>query len=448
MSARFRLWFPFVCGASLTVAAGVPPAFAQQAEPDRASTSGRLAQASRDRGDGETRPTGPCWEAHPCLQIGRILVADFRATFQHDWWRSDAPFDEDTEDIRVREIARERIGFSLKLFERVDVRMERELADTDEPWRDRYVDVRGVDALRLRAGWFRLPFSTEGLSEAADMPLALHAQSATLLAPGRDRGVMLHGSLLDRRVAYEVGRFEHDGRQTVNTAAGRVHGETTIAWRVTGRPWRPRPSGRGELVARVAYTESEIPEGLPWLTARTALDATYFSTNVFVNGAERRVGAEVSWTSQPCSASYEYLRLADDRLGESVEDTDLSPIQGEGWFVTGRCVVYGDRRETGGPRPRTLLPSRGLGFIELAGRFEHLTFGSRATGDEPATSQRADVIPGNGSRIATAGVNWHINRWVRVQWNAVREALTNPATGPVPGRSHFWNRVFRVQFLL
>jgi phosphate-selective porin len=77
-----------------------------------------------------------------------------------------------------------------------------------------------------------------------------------------------------------------------------------------------------------------------------------------------------------------------------------------------------------------------------------LRFGSAARGDEPSTSPRADVIPDNGSRILTLGVNWHINRWLRVQANAVRESLTRPEAGPFPDRPHFWSRLVRLQFLL
>lgn len=445
--SHLRSSFPMLLVAGAVTLVASARAFGQSApEPVRARAD--LTPTTQEVPPVGSGTAGFCWDEHPCVRFGRAVVADVRATLQQDWWRSDAQFNADTEEILARDIARRRLGFSMRVFDRVDFRVEREFADDTEPWRDRYVNVRAFDVLQVRAGWFRLPFGVDATTDADRMPFALHSQSATLLAPGRDRGFMIHGSAIGHRIGYELGRFDHDGANARTGPAGRVRGGSAIAGRFSGRPWGIRSDWRGELRAGAAFTSSEIPEGLPAINARTVLDATYYSSNVFVDGHQRRIGADISWNAQPCSAAYEYMRLSNERLGESVEDSDLSPFQGEGWFVGANCSVLGDRRDVGGPRPRALLPDHRFGFVELGVRYERLRFGSRAQGDEPATSQRADVIPGNGSRIITLGMNWHINRWVRVQWNAIREALTDPASGPVPGRPHIWNRVARVQFLL
>lgn len=405
--------------------------------------------AATVRQSSETRGHAPslCWDDHPCFRVGNLLVVGVTAVVQTDWWRSDVPYG-DTEEILIRDVARRRIGFTARLMDGVELRMEREFADKKEPWRDRYVNVRPFEALQLRAGSFKLPFSQDENTPSDELRFVSHSQAATLLAPGRDRGVMLHGTIAARRLGYEIGVFDHDGRNVRTGETGRVYGDRTLAGRVTVRPWRPEASGRGELRGSVAFTSSEIPEGFPSLNARTVLDVPYYSSKVFVNGHQRRIGAEVEWRSTPCAVAAEYLRATDERLGESVEDSDLSPFIGEGWLVGGACAVLGERRTSGGPSRRMLLPSEGLGFLELGARFERLRFGSVAEGDEPSTSQRADVIPGNGSQILTVGLTWHLNRWVRLQINAIREALTQPATGPFPDRPHFWSRALRLQFLL
>lgn len=388
-----------------------------------------------------------CWEEHPCLRLGDALVVGVTAAVQADWWRSDVAYPAE-EEILQRDVARRRFGFTAHIMNGVEVRVEREFADDDEPWRDRYVNVRPFEALQVRAGAFMLPFSRDENTTTEELRFTFHSQSATLLAPGRDRGVMLHGTVADRRLGYELGVFDHDGRNARTGEDGRVYGDRTLAGRFTLRPWRPVSTGRGDLRVAVAFTTSEIPEGTPSLNARTVLDVPYYSSKVYVNGHQRRVGVEAEWRSDPCTISAEYLRATDERLGESVEDTDLSPFIGEGWLLGGACGLIGERRTTGGPSRRSLLPSRGVGFVELGARFERLRFGSVATGDDVSTSLRADVIPGNGSRILTLAVNWHLNRWVRVQANAIRESLTEPERGPFPDRPHFWSRVVRLQFLL
>ena len=82
----------------------------------------------------------------------------------------------------------------------------------------------------------------------------------------------------------------------------------------------------------------------------------------------------------------------------------------------------------------------------MAARFEGLRFGSTAHDDLPSTSPRADVVLGNELRAVTLGINWHPTRWVKCQFNLIREELKDPRQGPLPDARVFWSRVFRVQF--
>jgi phosphate-selective porin len=413
------------------------PAFAQRAAADPLPTSAAALDVPSQ--------FGACWDEHPCLRFGDMVVESATAALQSDWWRSDVPVGE-VEEIRRRDIARRRVGVTVRLFNHVEVRAEREFADEGEPWRDRYVNVRPFEALQVRVGAFLLPFSRDAHTQAGDLPFLFHSQIATLLAPGRDTGVMVHGTAGQHRLGYEIGVFRHDGEHAWTGEAGRVRAGQTLAGRLTVQPWRAGSARHGALRASVAFTSSDIPEGTPSLNARTVLDTAYYASKVYVNGHQRRLGADAEWRTDRCVVLAEYARAYDERLGESVEDTDLSPFEGEGWLVGGLCTVFGTRLTTGGPSARTLW--KGGGAVEVGARVERLRFGSAARGDEPSTSPRADVIPDNGSRILTLGVNWHINRWLRVQANAVRESLTRPEAGPFPDRPHFWSRLVRLQFLL
>jgi hypothetical protein len=43
-------------------------------------------------------------------------------------------------------------------------------------------------------------------------------------------------------------------------------------------------------------------------------------------------------------------------------------------------------------------------------------------------------------------VNWYPNRWVKLQYNFIRETITDPAQGPLPEKPSFRSHVFRFFF--
>jgi phosphate-selective porin len=88
------------------------------------------------------------------------------------------------------------------------------------------------------------------------------------------------------------------------------------------------------------------------------------------------------------------------------------------------------------------------GRIEAASRFETLTFGDISGNPDANTSSRAELVLGNFDRALTFGVNYHMNRWVKVQANLIREQLHDPSMGPLPTRPSFWSRALRIQVTL
>ena len=89
------------------------------------------------------------------------------------------------------------------------------------------------------------------------------------------------------------------------------------------------------------------------------------------------------------------------------------------------------------------------GRVEAAARYETLSFGSR--GGAAANARRAlGQTPCSAMAIVSrrSGLNWHVNRWVKVQANLIREDIGRPSMGPLPARSSFWSRVFRLQLTL
>jgi phosphate-selective porin OprO/OprP len=382
------------------------------------------------------------WDNHPSIRLGPGTHIDFRARFQGDRRESDAPLAD--EDRSSFDIARRRIGVEGEIRNIVDFQIERELVGGDA-WRDVFVNYKQFDYAQVMAGKFKLPFSLDENTSATNLDFIYRSRAATQLSPGRDRGVEVHGRVVKRVLRYELGVFERDGRNARTNDASRVSGGRTIAGRVRIEPFRQSKTVMRDLEVGAAFTGSDVEEGFPGLRGRTALDTTFFKPDYPVSGRRRRTGVEAQWRPGPFSIKSEWIRVTDERSVLSVEDTNLSPLTSEGWYLSGTWAITGEKKSSGLDTPRRPIFGGGYGAVEVAARVERLEFRGGAGGQAPSTSPRAEVILGNGDRVLTFGANWYLNRWVKVQGNVIRESIDNPAQGPLPSQPTFWSRVVRLQ---
>ena len=372
----------------------------------------------------------PAAAQRPSVKAGDWLLVDFKARFQGDIRRSDGPIRGD-EDGGI-DIARRRIGVEGRLSRIFEYQVEYELGVHE--WRDVYLDYQQFKAVQVRGGVFKLPFGLDENTSPTNLDFVYRARISDRLAPGRDRGVSVHGRLLNNTVSYESGVFGGDGDNARPSNSARVFGKTTIAARVLTHPFRKSKSPLSSLQFGGAITSSDVPLGFPAVRARTVFGESFYDSDVWVNGRRQRTGLELRWQPGRASLQSEYIRLTDERRGQSVEDTDLSPLVAQGWYVSGTYALTRKRNR--------------MGRLEAAARYETLRFGSGSGNGEPSTSVRADNVLGNSDRVATFGVNWAPNRWVKVQANLIREAILRPSMGPIPARAAFWSRVVRLQLTL
>jgi phosphate-selective porin OprO and OprP len=385
-------------------------------------------------------------DEHPSIHFGKGTHLDFRARFSADGANSEAPFG-DPPETSTLDFRQRRVGLSGEIRNVIGFQVEAELRSTD-PWRDVYAEYRQFEFVRVRGGKFKLPFSLDANTSASNRDFVYRSLAATHLAPGRDPGVMVHGRVLKKAVGYEVGVFNHDGSNARTTNPTKVYGGQTTAGRITFEPLRNVKGAPGDLSIGVAMTRSDVPEGIAGIQGETALGENFFSSaNFIVNGPRRRVGLEVLFRPGPASIKSEWIRVETERRGESVEDTDLSPLIGEGWYISGTYVVTGEKSATA-RSPKKPLFQGGFGAIELAARVESLQFRSGASGEVPSRGPRADVVLGNRDQVTTIGVNWFINRFLRIQGNFIREKLDDPAQGPMPAKPSYSTKVVRIQFSL
>lgn len=386
------------------------------------------------------------FDDQPTIRFSRDSFLAFKARLAAEHRTSDAPLEPGDEPF---EVIRRRLGVQGEAGGLLSFEVERELVEID-PWRDVYLEYMQFNQARVRGGKFKLPFGLEENTSVDNLDLAYRSMASNQLAPGRDRGVMVYGRFFSRRLNYEAGWFAADG---VNAKPrvdhdDQVQGGSTLAGRVVVQPARGTKSPFAGLEVGVAYMVSDVEEaGLSAIRGQTVLGPTYFPSAFYVNGTRTRLGLQGQWRQGPLGVKAEYIALADERLGMSVDDTDLDPLRARGWYVTGAYVLTGEDEQDANVPKRPLF-NGGFGSLEIAVRTEQLAFDSAGSQAGASTSPRADVILRNAVRAHTVGVNWHPNRWVKVQFNLVREIVEDPARGPLPSQPGFWTRIVRVQFSL
>ena len=128
----------------------------------------------------------------PPINAGDWLRVDFRARFQGDIRKSEAPIRGD-EDGGL-DIARRRVGIDGRVAGIFDYQVEYQLGAHE--WRDVYLDYRQFKAVQVRAGIFKVPFGLDENTSATSLDFIYRSRISSRLAPGRDRGVSVHGRVL------------------------------------------------------------------------------------------------------------------------------------------------------------------------------------------------------------------------------------------------------------
>ena len=418
---------------------GAPPQ-----EPAAPQSKPANAKAKAKDKDKNAYPFFRLDDDHPSLHLGKGTHLDFRGRFAADGTDSEASTADPAETSTI-DLGKKRLGISGEIKNVMEFQIEAELTSND-PWRDVYGEVKYFSFARVRGGKFKIPFSLDENTGASRLDFMYRSLAATHLAPGRDVGVMVHGRVVNELIRYEAGVFEHDGKNARTNNPDKVFGGQTTAARVTVEPLRNRKNAIGDLSLGVAFTHSDVPEGISALRGQTVLQQNFFSAAEYiVSGPRKRLGVEMEFLPGPASIKMEWMRVDTERRGQSVEDTDLSPIEGEGWYVSGTYAITGEKKSRV-QRPKKPLFQGGYGAVEVGARIESLRFKSGASGEQGSTSPRADVILGNRDQVTTLGVNWYINRFLKVQSNFIREELDDPSQGPLPGQASFTSKTIRLQF--
>lgn len=438
------------------------------------------AAAAQDRsidaaqGAGARSRRGVVWDDRPSIVLGEDVTIDLKGRIQLDGRRFDPELFEDRVDIRTL-----RVGLKGDLTRHLDWELEREIdeiydADANpdlvevgliEPtwrfgdWKDVFINWSTFDAVRVKGGRFKMPFGLEQNTSVSDLDFAYRTAGSTKIAPGRDRGVMAYGELFGGSLVYEAGVFDDDGDNgELEEPRFLIAGEDlegigpSVAARVVGEVLRGLPVHdrlKGAEVG-VAFTRAYVPEGLNSLRGEDIWGYDFFAP-VYVEGYRHRVGLQFDWSPGPAGFRAEWMQSREQRLGQSNRNEDLSDLIGTAWYASATWIVTGENKD-GNLTPADPLFAGGLGLVEIAARYDQLSFRSASETGVAFRNPRSDFLLPNTLRTVTVGANWLVNRWLKVVANAIRQSYDDLERTPrivdvdlIGTEEHYWSGLLRLQ---
>ncbi len=438
-------------------------------EPDRPKdfdSDEEPPEKEKKKGKKKKRTVRLLFRDRPQLRVGKVLRVDFRAKVQADY-RSFYPYHITKEGDF--ELHRVRVAIQGRFLKDFEFEVEREINEEASdwlnieqetvgfPWRDVYVNYRHFRNLQFQVGKFKMPFGLEQLTGPTKLDFVYRTRTGDELEPGRAQGMMLHGRFFNRGLGYQVGLFRTDGEKArvseiIDDFGNKAHfftGVRTFAGRLIGNPLRlaPVPDVFKTIQLGGAFTSTSVPEGLSGLRGRNT-SKDYFFRHIFVHGERRRLGTEFQWTPGRYSLKGEFVHVQEARQKQGFLGEDLPNLIERGWYVSGTCILTGQKYADRAEPERRFIFGRGFGAVELAGRVEAARWGSADHVGRPSRSPRAANLVSQSDRAVTLGVNWYWNKHFKVQLNGIREKLEDPTRTPINGESTYWTRLLRVQFIM
>ncbi|MEP7305995.1 MAG: porin [Acidobacteriota bacterium] len=428
--------FPMAAGErAVRAEAGAPAPSKVRKKKSKKKANKRAADQEQARGD-VSDGVRAVWGKHPSIRYGSVFQVDLAATFMEDAHASDSRATE----LSRYDLHRNRVGVSGNVFKHIEFEVERELTTkavepgklAKSPWKDALVNVSFVKNAQVQAGRFKIPFGLDELTGSSHNPFIYRSVGASSLSPGRDAGAMVHGRFLHRGLNYWAGVFDHDGDHSRSTHIAGA--DQTVAGRITGRPFRRFGANGVELGTAFAVSSLSDAASEPnGLRGQTVVTGDTFFRAVYVKGQRRRWETDLDWAAGPASVRAEYTWTTDDRLQQGLGNQNLPDVRARSWFVSGGWKLPVARKRAG--------------TVELVGRVERMWFDSvkGQSADSPSRSPRAEQILPNGDRVLTVGVNWQVNRWIKLQVNAIREQVEDAERSPVSNGAPFWSKAVRLQ---
>ncbi|HUB77476.1 MAG TPA: porin [Bryobacteraceae bacterium] len=282
---------------------------------------------------------------------------------------------------------------------------------------DAYMELKYFSFAKVRAGKFKPPIGLERLQSDDDTTF-VERGFPTLLVPSRDLGYQIGGDIVPSHVTYAVGVFNGVPDNSLSDTSASSHRD--FAGRLFFNPLNPEIANLGFGVG--ASSGSVDGEALPGY--KTFGQNTFFSFNSGVTEAGHRTRlAPGGYYYMGGFGLYSEYGLTEEDLQKGTVRADI-PFRA--WQVAGSYILTGEKKSFSGPTPKRNFDPKnhGWGAWEVAARTgdfstNHNIF-NYGFASPTATPRFAHEVVG--------GVNWYLNRLVRISGDYGRTNFGGGAT--------------------
>jgi phosphate-selective porin OprO and OprP len=309
------------------------------------------------------------------------------------------------------------------VWNKFDFRVVPDFAGNNFTLMDAYADLRFSPYFSVLAGKTKSPFGLERLVPQVAMPF-IERGLPTHLAPNRDIGIQVRGSLLDQRLSYTVAVL--NGTPYGGSSVSDLDDDKEFAGRLFAHPFRnSEPKVLRGLGFGVAVTYGDKSGTVP-ASYNTVNQQRFFQFNngVVNDGLNWRLGPQAYYYYGPFGLLAEYTISSQELRAAGGE---RATIENDSWQVAISYVVTGENASYRGVAPaKNFNPSeKTWGALEVVARYGELDI------DDAAFPLFADpAVSANQVRTAGFGLNWYLNRNVKLSANYNWSGFDGPVVAP------------------
>jgi phosphate-selective porin OprO/OprP len=324
--------------------------------------------------------------------------------------------------------------FEGTLLNYIDFKIMPDFAGGSATLFDAFTNIHYFQAAMLELGKFKPPTGIERLQSPRNLLFLERAYPSQLL-PNRDLGVMAWGILGETKnvsapagggyLTYQFGVFNGAPDNTsVNNNDTATSNSKEIVARIFANPFLEEgPTFLKGFGLGIAGTYGRQDQTLANLKFQTSAFTTFFTytpapvkgqpLTVFGDGSQYRLAPQLYFYYGPFGLMAEYVEQSERLVRGTLHTDELDWA----WQVATSWVLTGEDASYDGVIPRSPLTLHGDGFgaFELAARFHEINFDTELFPlfANPSTSAK-------NARSITVGLNWYLNRNLKMQFNYER----------------------------
>ncbi len=349
-------------------------------------------------------------------------------------------------------LRRARLIFEGKFAERFNYVVQPEFAGSTVSILDAFVNTAVTPSVNVQVGRFKTPV---GLEQLQSDPVAFFNERsiATNLAPNRDVGVQVFGSVLEQRLSYQASITNGviDGGNST-PASDNNEGDFTYAGRLFATPF---VNDKDSALKGLGFGVAGATGNYRGSTSATLLNAYRsdgqqnifaYRTNTTPTAANTTVAAGTATVLSPQAHYYygpfgvlaEYFRSSADLSIGSGTTQNAREVTNTAYNLSVGYVLTGEDSTFRGVTPKSVFnPSAGTwGAFEVVARVAGLDIGDEAFID-PAGAAVSLAAANNATEVASYGVglNWYLSKTIRAGFDyfhndfKLAKGNTVPASG-------------------